>query len=574
MPMRLAFVFLLCFPLFLSGQDHPQDYFRYPLDLSPALSGTFAEVRSNHFHSGIDLRTGGRIGAKVFAAGPGYVSRIKVSSSGFGRALYLRHPNGYTTVYAHLHRFNKELEAFLKKRQTALHKNEIDLYLGPEDFTYERGDVLALSGNSGSSGGPHVHFEIRDSQTQEIINPLLFGFALKDERPPSLEELSVYEYRGNELVGNHHFRVQSQKGGAYYLTGDGIVTVQHTPAFGIETFDRLNGAPNHNGPYRIELYLADELCYRFTARRFAFSETRFANAHIDYSQAACCGERFQRLYRLPYNEFSAYDQTPVMHLPQLPPDSLVPVRVEVSDLAGNMARLHFKVQRKAAPQPPQRAPQPDLPRLAPEAASGFKKENIAFHLPPRAVYQPAYLEHQVDTTGGKAWLSSMHQVGSPLIGLHRAFELGLRLNATARDQNLPRAKMGLVRLNEENERAEYLPGSYRDGFVYARNRQLGRYAVDMDTIAPQVTARHPGREQVLKEGQMMAITVADDKSGIEAYNAWVDDTWVRLYYDAKTDRLLLRFEDLPAVAGTINLRLVLRDAEGNRREKFLPILRP
>ncbi|MDR9374540.1 MAG: M23 family metallopeptidase [Schleiferiaceae bacterium] len=574
MKMRLPFVFLLCFPAFLIAQDHPQDYFRYPLDLSPSLSGTFAEVRSNHFHSGIDLRTAGRIGAPVHAAGPGYVSRIKVSSSGFGRALYLRHPNGYTTVYAHLHRFNEELEAFLKKRQAALHQNEVDLYLGPEDFAYEKGAMVALSGNSGSSGGPHVHFEIRDSQTQEIINPLLFGFAVTDKRRPTLEELSVYEYRGSELVGNRHFRLQGEKGGQYYLTGDGIVTVQHTPAFGIETFDRLNGAPNHNGPYRIEMYLAGELCYRFTARRFAFSETRFANAHIDYSQAECCGERFQRLYRLPYNKFSAYEQTPVMHLPQLPPDSLVPVRVEVSDLAGNTAQLHFKVQQKAAPQPPQTPPKPDLPRLAPEAASGFKKENIAFHLPPKAVYQPAYLEHQVDTTGPEAWLSPIHQVGSPLIGLHRSFELGLRLKTAVREQNLPRAKMGLVRLNEEGELAEYLPGSYRDGFVYARNRQLGRYAVGLDTVPPQITGRQPGLGQVLKEGQMLTISVADDKSGIEAYNAWVDDTWVRLYYDAKADRLLLRAEDLPNVSGTTNLRLVLRDAEGNRQEKFLPVLRP
>ena len=170
--MRLIIIpFLFFISVSMAQNSYPQDYFQSPLEIPLILSGTFAELRSNHFHSGLDIKTQQQSGLKVMAAASGFVSRIKVSHFGYGKALYITHPNGYTTVYAHLQNFNPEIDAYIKHRQYKNESYEIELFPKAGELLVNNGDIVAYSGNTGGSGGPHLHFEIRNKQ-EHPMNPM------------------------------------------------------------------------------------------------------------------------------------------------------------------------------------------------------------------------------------------------------------------------------------------------------------------------------------------------------------------------------------------------------------------
>ena len=277
---------ILCFlcSIYLSAQTpYPQDYFRSPLDIQLVLSGTFAELRSNHFHSGLDIKTNGKQGLKVYAAAQGYVSRIKISRYGYGKALYITHPNGYTTVYAHLQKFSPEIEAYIKKQQYQRERFEIELFPKLNALKIESDALVAFSGNTGGSSGPHLHFEIRDKQ-ERPINPMLFGLDIKDTTAPELYEL--YAYPISEY--SHIDGVKKKKKIRLIKQPDGSFVAEAVKSFGeigfgIVANDRQDYAPNKNGVSKIETYFNGQKSIKIDFKRFSFSETKHINRFIDYA---------------------------------------------------------------------------------------------------------------------------------------------------------------------------------------------------------------------------------------------------------------------------------------------------
>lgn len=255
---KYALCFLIAFLLINTNiyaqSKYPQDYFKSPLDIPLVLSGTFGELRSAHFHSGIDFKTQQRQGLKVYAAAGGYVSRIKISRYGYGKALYIKHPNGYTTVYAHLKKFSPTIEAYIKKRQYKKERFQIEVFPNNEELVISKGDVIAYSGNTGGSGGPHLHFEIRDNE-ERPVNPMLFGIDIKDTRKPHVTEIYAYPKAENSHINGRlertKLRLIPKANGNYEtesISASGII------GFGVITYDRQDDAPNNNGVSRIETY--------------------------------------------------------------------------------------------------------------------------------------------------------------------------------------------------------------------------------------------------------------------------------------------------------------------------------
>ncbi len=544
------------------AQEYPQDYFRSPLEIPLYLSGTFGEIRGNHFHSGMDIKTKHREGQRVVAAAEGDIVRIKISPYGFGNALYLRHPNGYTTVYAHLQRFNDEIEEYVRQAQYEQEKFAVELFPPAGKFSYEQGDLIALSGNSGGSGGPHLHFEVRSTATEKIINPLLFGFEVADHQHPDLYNLEVYEFDGQELVGSQTLDLLREGNGKYSLSGSSLVEVRHQPAFGITTFDRQDGYANRNGVYSIKLCIGKEVIYRFTMETFAFAETRYVNSHIDYAQKKCCRRTINKLYLDPLNNFSGYHNTPRMNLPELKPDSIYPVELMVTDAAGNESVLEFDLLLQPSPA----GQNLDTPEPASIFKSGqpnfFKNDLLQFSLAGDALYSDVYFDYEKKEACDDC-LSSVHRLGSEEIPVHQYYNLRIKPEANYQGD---RSKLAIASI-KKGKIIDYEGGYYEDGYVVGRTRQFGEFAVVLDTVAPRLKALNFGDGSSVAGKSRLNVYIEDEFSGIDEYRGTIDGKWVLFAYDAKNDLLYADLPGLNVEPGEHELTLTVSDKKNNSTTK-------
>ena len=281
---RILFVLLFLSAILLSNSQmaYPKDYFRKPLDIPLILSGTFGELRSNHFHSGLDIKTQKRTGLKILASAEGYVSRIKISHWGYGKALYITHPNGYTTVYGHLKKFSPEIEEYVKKRQYEKESFVIQLFPKSDELKVEKGELIAFSGNSGSSGGPHLHYEIRDANAKPI-NPMYFGIDIADTKKPEVRAGVVYSFGDTSHVNQSNsiknLVLKKQTDGSLLANK---ITAYGTIGFGINAIDRQDGALNHNGIFDLEMKVNGTTVYHHSVNTFSFSESRYINSLVDF----------------------------------------------------------------------------------------------------------------------------------------------------------------------------------------------------------------------------------------------------------------------------------------------------
>ena len=301
--------FLLSFTYDSATRDYPQNYFRSPINTPIKLSGTFGELRSNHLHAGIDIKAhNGKSGQPILAVAEGYISRIKVQSGGYGNVLYINHPNGYTSVYAHLSNFPKEVAAYVAAEQKRKKTFEIECYPSKEKFKIAKGEKLGKMGTSGRSFVPHLHFEIRDTRTSKPINPLLFGLKAKDNLRPKLHELKVYALNDKlETLSTKTIKVK--KGGkGYRISGDTLLVGAWRIGVGLKAYDNMSLAPNWNGVYSVSMSADDQPTYGFTMETFAFNESRYINAHLDYEEQVSDKSYVNRFYALPGNRLSIYDE--------------------------------------------------------------------------------------------------------------------------------------------------------------------------------------------------------------------------------------------------------------------------
>lgn len=242
----IGFILLLLFLVANSSSDsYPDDYFRSPVKHGLRLSGTFGELRSNHFHAGIDIKSSrGAVGDAIVAAADGYISRIQENAGGYGKALYITHPNGFTTVYCHLRDYTPTINEYVKSEQYARQTFALNLFPQPNQFPVKKGEKIGELGNTGSSGGPHLHFEIRDTETEEAINPLLFGFNVADNRVPRLHQIRVYELNEKrETLGARTFDLVSTKQG-YTVRGKVISVNSDKVGVALKAYDHMNGVTN------------------------------------------------------------------------------------------------------------------------------------------------------------------------------------------------------------------------------------------------------------------------------------------------------------------------------------------
>src|SRR6185436_16969615 len=318
--------------------DFPQNYFTSPLFLPLNLAGNFGQIRPNHFHSGIDIKTNEQEGQVVTAAADGYISRIKISPVGYGKAIYINHPNGYTTVYGHLQRFNDSIQSYIEAEQYQKESFDFDELLDSNLFPVKQGQFIALSGNTGGSEGPHLHFEIRNTISEHPVNPLLFGYHLEDSIAPVIKNIKVYQLHDSKygFITDTAFNISCMDSLNSTEEKSDTVFIFEKTALSIESFDKMNDTTSNLAVSILEILLDESTLYTYYFKEFSFDESRFVNANIDYAEKINNNKKYILLYRLPGNNFSMFGQdTTMTGIIDIKDEQFHEVQIRAGDVNGN-----------------------------------------------------------------------------------------------------------------------------------------------------------------------------------------------------------------------------------------------
>ena len=555
-------LFIAFLPLALSAQKTlPKDYFKAPLEIKPFITGTFGESRTDHMHSGLDYATNGRIGIPVYAVADGYVSRVKVSATGYGRVIYLTHPNGYVSVYAHLNEFNVVVEDYIRRKQYEKQSFEIELLPDPALFKFKKGELIGYSGNTGASTGPHLHFEIRSEKTERPLNPALFGIYAPDELSPMVRRLKVYPEGNNSVVNGQHAAaiysfVQEKNQFQYRLTD--TVKVTGSCTFGMLVGDYVSAASNEAGIYSWQLLVDDVPLYSAALDSFAFDDTRMVNDLIDYKEWSNTGIRYTMFRR------SSGDLLPIFEKPEnkgvltFNTEKLVKITMIATDIVGHKAELNFMVLG----QPALKAFSNDLltdsakmfywDKPAHYQTSDFKVDLPAYSIFENTDFYYARMNSPVPA------LSAMHRIGRAGTPLIKPLTLSIKL------ENIPekyREKLVIARMQGPRDLA-YSGGDVKEDYIETRAYRFGDYVVTADTTAPVVKPLGFSSHKNISAMQVLRLAATDDLSGVKLYRAEVNGKWTLMEYDAKNDLLLIPVDEL-FVMGKNTLKVVVVDARNN-----------
>lgn len=551
--MKYSILFLL-FSNFISAQtEYPKDYFRSPLDIPMQLSGNFGELRPNHFHAGFDLKTNQREGLKVYAVADGYISRIKISTFGNGKTLYVTHPNGYTSVYGHLQSMVGSIQDFVKQTHYKEKSFEIEMFLKPGEMVVTKGQLIGLSGNTGSSEGPHLHFEFRDSKTEFIINPMLFGFDknIKDTKKPVVSNLYVYPVDDNTIVNQSKvplmLNLSLQKDGTYL--SDRVAT-NGKIGFGITAVDYDDVSFNKNGVYKVESFYNGKSNYGYEFNTYSFDEMRYINALIDYSRYKKTGQRVQKLFMKTPFALSIIKTDSLNGVLPVVPNLASAYRVEVSDFFGNKNTINIPVQYNSLPVVVNPAPVVSDYFVKYNKDANFAKNNMSVFFPAGTFYDDFNLNFDVK--------NDRIYIHDDTVPVHSSFTITIEDNKYA--ENL-KDKVYIGRITGKS--SSYNATS-RKGAVYtAKSRILGQFGLVVDTIKPRISIAKPIEGKWMSDVRKIQFTIGDSMSGIKSYNGYLNGKWILFEYDNKTKKITHDFNDGVVAEGANDLKIEVVDNVGN-----------
>ncbi|MDR6940597.1 M23 family metallopeptidase [Mucilaginibacter pocheonensis] len=539
----------------IQSRPYPQNYFRYPLDLPPSTAGSFGELRPQHFHSGLDFKTNQRTGYPVHAAADGYISRVRVQFGGFGRAIYITHPNGYTTVYGHLQSFSPAVAAIIKAYQYEHQTYEADFKLPPTQVPVHKDEVVAVSGNAGASAGPHVHFEIRDTQTEETINPQLFGLTIPDRVPPTITSIGIYHLNSSPFSEKtqKEFLAVTGAAGNYHLTKPQVLHLSGYIGFGINTTDMNSVSANHNGIYSLELKLDGQTVYTFAAERFAFDQTHAINAYIDYPAFTSSRRWMQKCFILPGSHISLYPQSVNRGIVTFDDNALHEVEYVVKDAAGNTSSLKLKVQSEKFI--------PVVNKIAGtlfhfDQKSEFSTDKVKVTVMPGNLYDDLDFTYAVSPKPASGF-SQVHHIHNRLTPIHDSYDLWIKPDA-----DLGQYADKAVIVNTLNG---CQGGYYQDGYVKSKVTTFGDYFIKIDTLPPVIRALNIQNGKNMAVAKSINFRIGDNLSGIKSYIGTIDNKWVLMEWDYKSKILSYTFNGEIA-AGKHVFKLTVGDNKNNFSE--------
>lgn len=515
------------------------------------LSGNFGELRSNHFHSGLDIKTQQKEGFPVYAAADGYVHRIKVQHYGYGKAIYLQHPNGHSTVYAHLQKYAGEIQKYVKQNQYKKESFEIELFPEADVLPVKKGDLIGYTGNSGSSGGPHLHFEIRDAASRPM-NPLLFGIKIPDSSQPLINSVFAYPSSDEAHVDQSQnpvkLRLKRQKDGSYVAES---IRAYGKIGFGISAYDQQNGASNKNGTYQIKTKFNGETQFTVLFNKFSFDETRYLNRYIDYHYFETNKSRVQKLFRQSNNPLSVIVQEINNGYVQVEDSFSSMYTIEVSDFEGNTVLITIPIEGiKEEIKDPKRIEKTSDFIYADQATS-ITKGKFSIYIPSESLYEDTYL--------------SIEAKGDTLVFHEDVIPIHKNISITVDASNYKAADLSKLYIGRINYKGVpyYNSTSRKDTKLSTGVRTFGTYALALDTIPPTITPKNFKEGQWISKNNTLEITIDDKESGVSSYRATLNGKFILTEYDYKKDVLVYDFEDQVTTESENNLQVIVVDNVGN-----------
>lgn len=542
----LLFVFFIICNLTWAQHNIIND-FDPPIRIPLKVSGTFGELRNNHFHAGVDFSSNFKIGDPIYAPADGVVNRIKVSAFGYGKAVYIRHRNGYTTVYGHLSAYSDKIGKYVKEHHYQQQKFEIELFPLAEELPVKKGEIIGYIGNTGGSGGPHLHYEIRDTNTEHIINALAFSLKDKvlDTEHAIINGVFVYPLNNETIINNSSssFEVALTKSNNSYrgktIRANGAI------GFGIHTHDTQNGSRGKNGVYQIITYINGVKSFEIVFDEFSFNDSKYINQYIDYKYYKLTGNRIQKLFTtadIPLKLIKTQKNKGQVFVKE---HEDINFKIEVLDVHQNKQVIEIPIKYQEYPIPEKPLPKGKYIDCLKDYI--FEEENVSVQWNARTFFEDVYLNIEL---------------GQNKIVLHKdeyavSNNINIKIMVPENYPNKNRTFIGKT----DGKRIKYFDTWKRGNDFRIRTKELGTYELVQDTENP--TIRFINDSDIFKAEDHLVFEIEDNLAGIGSYEGYLNDNWILFEYDYKTKKLIHKLSDEKFTSGTNVLKLVVTDRVGN-----------